>query len=318
VSSQENGLRAASAEDTTQTEHSEDAGTVGFAALFRPVMLGALALRNRVVVAPMTRQCATDDGRATQGMARYYARFAQGGFGLVIAEGTYIDLAHSQGYVRQPGITTLVQTGAWRRVTDEVHRDGGHIVLQLMHAGALVQGNRFTEVTVAPTAMQPAGERQAAYDASGPYPVPRALSMEQIAAIVAAFAAAAGRARVAGFDGVEVHAGNGFLLHQFASASINRRDDVYGGSLAGRIRLLVEVVRAARQEVGAGYVVGIRLSQHTINDPARVWSGGELEAATIMRAAAVAGATYIHVAARQAMATACGTGTTLSALARRH
>ncbi|WP_430479029.1 NADH:flavin oxidoreductase [Streptomyces sp. P11-1] len=255
-----------------------------------------LDLRNRFAVAPMTRVSATGDGRATEQMAEYYEAFAQGGFGLLITEGTYTDTAFSQGYLHQPGITDEAQAAAWRTVVDRAHAAGARIVLQLMHAGALAQGNRFRDRTAGPSAVRPKGEQLDKYRGSGPWPVPLELTRAQIAEAVEGFAAAAVRARDAGFDGVEIHAANGYLLDQFLTPYTNLRTDGYGGDAEGRSRLVREVTAEVRGAAGPGFTVGVRFSQGKINDFGWRWPGGDAEARVLFTAAASAGADYLHLA----------------------
>jgi 2,4-dienoyl-CoA reductase-like NADH-dependent reductase (Old Yellow Enzyme family) len=260
-----------------------------------PVRLGSLSLRNRLVVAPMTRVSASTDGTPTAEMASYYADFARGGFGLVITEGVHPDLAESHGYENQPGLAGDSHVRGWSAVTAAVHDEGAHIVAQLMHAGALSQGNPHSTRTVGPSAVAPLGRMMPEYGGHGPWPTPDELGSDEIDAIVCGFAAAARRAAAAGFDGVEVHGANGYLLDQFLTTYTNQRRDAYGGSAANRVRLTAEVVAAVRDAV-PGLVVGVRLSQTKVNDFHYRWPGGVDEARTIFTAVADAGATYIHVA----------------------
>ncbi len=255
-----------------------------------------LELRNRFALAPMTRVSATEDGRATPEMAAYYAAFAEGGFGLLITEGTYTDTAFSQGYLHQPGMTDDAQAAAWRPVVEAAHAAGARIVLQLMHAGAVAQGNRFRDRAAGPSAVRPLGEQLAKYRGGGRWPVPMEMTRRQIAEVVDGFAAAAVRARDAGFDGVEIHAANGYLLDQFLTPYTNLRTDAYGGGVEERMRLVREVTAEVGAATGPGFTVGVRLSQGKINDPAWRWPGGDAEAGAIFTAAASAGADYLHLA----------------------
>ncbi|MEV0202424.1 NADH:flavin oxidoreductase [Nonomuraea sp. NPDC050691] len=263
---------------------------------FLPVRLGGLDLANRFAVAPMSRVSAAPDGTPTAEMADYYAAYAEGGFGLVITEGTYTDTLHSQGYLNQPGIASDVHAAAWRDITERVHAAGSRVVLQLMHAGALSQGNRHRDDTVGPSEVQPLGEKMAEYGGHGPWPTPRAMTQDDIDVAVRGFADSAVRARDAGFDGVEVHGANGYLLDQFLTTYTNTRDDSYGGPVANRVRLAAEVVAAIRAEVGPEFCVGIRLSQTKVNDFVYRWPGGAYDARVIFTALADAGATYLHIA----------------------
>lgn len=283
-----------------------------------PARIGSLQLRNRAAVAPMSRVSTRGDGVATAAMAEYYARFAAGGFGLVITEGTYIDERFSQAYPDQPGIVTAEQVEGWHRVTEAVRAAGGRIALQLMHAGALVQGNRHSDRTVAPSAVPPKGAKMSAYGGEGPFALPDAASRTDIRDLVEGFAFAAGQARAAGFDAVEIHGANGYLIDQFLTGYTNLRDDEYGGEPAGRVRFAVEVIEEVRAAVGADFPVGIRLSQTKVNDFGYRWSGA-VEAETIFRAVTVAGVDYLHLASegRDWYETATlDTGDTITRLAR--
>jgi 2,4-dienoyl-CoA reductase-like NADH-dependent reductase (Old Yellow Enzyme family) len=287
------------------------------ASLFEPVALGPLTLPNRLAVAPMTRVSATADGMPTARMADYYAQFADGGFGLVITEGLYTDEAFAQGYLHQPGLANAAQRDAWRLIVEGVQARGGRVIAQLMHAGALSQGNPYRSGTVGPSAVRPKGTQMTFYRGAGDYAVPAVMTQHDIDTAVAGFAQAAARAHEAGFDGVELHGANGYLLDQFLSEGINLRGDRYGGGIDGRLRLLVEVVGAVRAAVGADYVVGVRLSQAKVNDFMYRWRG-EGEAATIFRTVGGLAVDYMHVTEYEAWQPAFETGPSLAALAKRH
>jgi 2,4-dienoyl-CoA reductase-like NADH-dependent reductase (Old Yellow Enzyme family) len=261
-----------------------------------PAQLGARTLRNRLAVAPMTRVSATPDGVPTPEMADYYRAFADGGFGLIVTEGIYPDTEHSQGYLNQPGLATDAHVAGWQAVTRRVHAAGAVLVAQLMHAGALSQGNPHRTGTVGPSAVQPRGEMMPEYGGSGPWAVPAELGVRDLERIVDGFVAAALRAREAGFDGVEIHAANGYLLDQFLTDYTNRRTDTYGGSVTNRVRLTAEVTAAIRAAVGPEFLVGVRLSQTKVNDFEYRWPGGRREAEIIYTALADAGAGYLHIA----------------------
>jgi 2,4-dienoyl-CoA reductase-like NADH-dependent reductase (Old Yellow Enzyme family) len=262
----------------------------------KPDRIGGLELANRLAVSPMTRVSAAADGRPMPEMSDYYAAYAQGGFSLVITEGTYTDTAYSQGYLNQPGIVSGAHVDAWREITGRVHAAGASFVLQLMHAGALSQGNRYRDDTAGPSAVRPRGERMPEYGGHGPWPEPRAMSEAEIEQAVRGFVGSAVRAREAGFDGVEVHGANGYLVDQFLTDYTNLRTDRYGGSVAGRVRLAAEIVAAIRAEVGSAFCVGIRLSQTKVNDFTHRWEGGARDAEVIFAALAEAGASYLHIA----------------------
>ncbi|MEG3190839.1 NADH:flavin oxidoreductase [Lysobacter sp. D1-1-M9] len=288
------------------------------AILFTPTRIGGVPLKNRVALAPMTRTSAEEDGRPTDEMARYYARFARGCYSLVITEGAYPDEASSQGYRDQPGIANPAHVEAWRRVVDAVHREDGRIFIQLMHAGALSQGNRYTDETIGPSAVKPVGAQLDLYGGHGDFATPRSMTADDIRAVVDGFVQAARRAREAGFDGVEIHGANGYLLDQFLSDYTNQRTDEYGGSTENRVRFLVEVIGAVRAEVGDGYPVGIRISQGKVNDYDHKWAGGERDAELIFTRIASAGPAFIHITEYDATRPAFDAGETLAELATRH
>lgn len=284
-----------------------------------PTPLGPLPLPNRLAVAPMSRVSACRAGVPTERMARYYADFARGGFGLVITEGAYPDDDRSQAYWNQPGLATDEQAEGWAQVVRRVHEAGAPIVAQLMHAGALVQENPRAAQGLAPSAVPPKGMKMPDYGGRGPYATPDAMTEADLAAVRDGFARAAARAVAAGFDGVEVHGANGYLLDQFVTVYTNRRTDRYGGGPEGRIRYPAEVVGAVREAVPEGFVVGVRMSQTKVNDFAYRWPGGADEAAVYFEALAAAGADYLHLASegRDWLETAqIAPGVTISALAR--
>ena len=224
--------------------------------LFDPVEMRDLQLRNRMVMAPLTRGRAGPQRTANALMAEYYAQRAEAG--LIIAEATAIS-PQGYGWVGSPGIYTPAHVTGWRGVTDAVHARGGRIFLQLWHMGRVSHPDFLEGATpVGPSAIQPTGE---SYTPAGrkAYVMPRALTRAEIASTVRDYAQAAVRAREAGFDGVEIHAANGYLIDQFIRDGSNRRDDDYGGSLANRLRFLIEVVEAVTQSWSAARI-GVRLS----------------------------------------------------------
>ncbi|MGW7433160.1 oxidoreductase [Streptomyces sp. NPDC054861] len=285
----------------------------------QPFDLEATALHNRLAVAPMTRVSAEEDGTPTAEMADYYARYARGGFGIVITEGVYTDEAYSQGYLNQPGITADRHVEAWGQISDAVREAGAQPVMQLMHAGALSQGNRYRRSTAGPSAVRPLRAMMEAYGGSGPWPVPKAMTEEDIDQVVAGFVASAQAARTAGFAGVEVHAANGYLLDQFLTPYTNTRVDEFGGSVTNRVRLTASVIAAIRAAVpDPGFWIGVRLSQGKVNDHGYRWEQGAEEAALIF--ATVNSATYIHIAGEGSgweEGALLDNGETITALARR-
>ncbi|MFB3301734.1 NADH:flavin oxidoreductase [Pseudomonas sp. AMR01] len=284
-----------------------------------PFDMGSLKLKNRMALAPMTRVSASESGSATPAMARYYERFAQGGFGLVITEGIYTDRLYSQGYPFQPGITDQEQALAWRVVVDAVHQHEGAAIAQIMHAGALSQANRFVDHSAGPSAIRPKGEQMKFYYGEGVYQVPREMTDEDIADAIDGFAQAAQRAvAIAGFDGVEIHGANGYLLDQFITDYSNQRSDRWGGSVRQRLGLMLEVVGAVKKVVGHS-PVGVRISQGKVNDFTHKWPGGEHDAQTIFGSLSEAGVDFIHVTEHEAWQPAfVGDASSLVMLARRY
>ncbi len=287
--------------------------------ILTPYDIAGCSLKNRLAVAPMTRVSATETGHVIQEMARYYERFAKGGFGLVITEGIYTDQKHSQGYPFQPGITDAQQAQAWRAVTDSIHAHQGSVFAQIMHAGALSQGNRFVDVPAAPSALRPKGEQMKFYYGEGRYPVPRAMTEEDIADAIEGFAQAATLAiEFANFDGIEIHGANGYLLDQFLTDYTNQRNDRWGGSVQARISLTLEVVKAVRKAVGM-VPLGVRISQSKVNDYEHKWAEGEHAAEVIFGSLNDAGLGFIHVTEFEAWKPAFPAGrNSLVALARHY
>lgn len=232
--------------------------------LFAPVRIGEMELPNRVVMAPMTRNRAGEGFVPREINARYYEQRASAG--LIVTEASQVS-PRGLGYPDTPGIYSSQQVEGWRLVTDAVHRAGGRIFLQLWHVGRISHPSLQPEgeLPVAPSAVRPEGEA-ATYEGMQPFVTPRALETDEIAGVVEQFRLGARNARLAGFDGVEVHAANGYLLDQFLRDGTNRRDDRYGGSVENRSRLLLEVLAALFEEWPAGRV-GVRLSPSgTFND----------------------------------------------------
>lgn len=276
-------------------------------------------LRNRLAVAPMTRVTATENGVPTQTMQDYYVRFAKGGFGLVITEGMYTDKAFSQGYPFQPGLADDEQAKGWASITTEMHRHGARVFAQIMHAGALSQGNPYRTRTVAPSAVQPKGKQMGFYYGEGPYATPTEITDVEIEEVIKGFVGAARRAMDARFDGIEIHGANGYLLDQFLTEETNQRSDRWGGDVSRRVNLLAEVVKAVKAAVKDDVPVGIRISQGKVNDFTSKWRGGEADAEVIFRSIASAGADFIHVTEFEAWKAAFEDGqTTLVELARRY
>jgi len=232
--------------------------------LFSPVTIGSLTLPNRVVMAPLTRNRAGQGNTPHALNAEYYAQRSSAG--LIISEATQIS-PQGIGYPGTPGIHSPAQVAGWQRVTGAVHRNGGRIFLQLWHVGRVSHPSLQPkgEKPVAPSAIAPRGETFTA-DGMAPFETPRALGIEELPYIAAQYAQAAEHAMEAGFDGVEIHAANGYLIDQFLRDGTNERSDDYGGSLENRMRFLKEVVESVLEVVEPGKV-GVRLSpENTFND----------------------------------------------------
>ncbi len=232
--------------------------------LFTPVKIGSLQLSHRVVMAPLTRLRAESGDIPGDIMAEYYGQRASEG-GFIIAEATTVAIT-GRGYMNAPGIYSDAQIAGWQKVTETVHQKGGHIYLQLWHVGRtghadLMNGEAPVSASVTPY-------EGLSYTANGWVQASpnRALTLEEIPAIVEAYRQGAERAKRAGFDGVELHAANGYLLDQFLQDGSNQRTDAYGGSVENRARLLLEVVEAVTS-VWGGQHVGVRLA------PSGQWNG---------------------------------------------
>lgn len=276
------------------------------AALFNPIDMGRITLKNRIVLPPLTRQRSAQPGDiATDLMATYYRQRASAGF--MVSEGTQIE-PRGQGYAWTPGIYSQAQVDGWRKVTEAVHAEGGVIFAQLWHVGR-VSHNALQpdgQAPVAPSAIQ--AQKVKAFIQTGPGvgelvqpSLPRALELAEIRDLVGQYAQAARNAIDAGFDGVEIHAANGYLVNQFISAHSNQRDDAYGGSLENRLRFLREIVDAVAAAVGADRL-GVRFTPlFTGTDQDRVYIGlveedphtTYIEAIKVLEAAGVA---YVSIA----------------------
>jgi N-ethylmaleimide reductase len=232
--------------------------------LFTPIEVGPLHLNNRIVMAPLTRSRAAKGNVPTALNALYYAQRASAG--LIVSEATQIS-PQGQGYIATPGIHGDEQICGWSLVTKAVHVEGGHMVAQLWHVGRISHPSFQPggSLPVAPSAIRPEAK---AFTERGfePIPTPRVLGPEEIPGIIEEYAQAARNALAAGFDGVEVHAANGYLIDQFLRDRTNKRTDRYGGSVENRTRFLLEVVDTVAAAVGASRV-GVRISpQNMQND----------------------------------------------------
>lgn len=261
--------------------------------LFEPFALRSIPLANRVVMAPMTRSRAVDANTPNALMAAYYAQRASAG--LIVTEGTSPS-PNGLGYARIPGLFNAAQVQGWKLVTDAVHAKGGKIVVQLMHTG------RVTHVANLPAGAKVYGPGDAACpgemytDAQGmqPYSPPQPMTEADIAHAIGEFAQSARLAIEAGFDGIELHAANGYLIEQFLNANVNLRSDGWGGSIAGRNRFAIEVARATAAAIGAERV-GIRLSPHGVFNGTGGYADADAQYLALVEALSALGLLYVHV-----------------------
>lgn len=260
--------------------------------LFQPYQMGDIALANRIVMAPLTRSRADRETDAPHALnAQYYAQRASAG--LIISEASQIS-PQGKGYPWTPGIYSEAQITGWQKVTDAVHEKGGKIIIQLWHVGRISHPSlqKNGELPVAPSALRPQGQ---AFTETGmqDFVTPRALETDEIPGIIAQYEKASVNAKKAGFDGIEIHAANGYLLDQFLRDGTNKRTDRYGASIENRIRLTLEVVDAVTAVFGKGRT-GIRLSPvSSVNDmhdsdPSSVFSA-------LLEKLNDAGIAYVHM-----------------------
>lgn len=262
--------------------------------LFQPLQLGPCTLSHRIVMAPLTRMRASRPGNVPNELnALYYGQRASRG-GLIIAEASQVT-ASGQGVPASPGIHSSEQAEGWKAVTAAVHDKGGCIFLQLWHVGRISHSSHQPGggLPVAPSAVTPPGNALSADFQRVPFETPRALRTDEIPEIVEAYAQAARNALAAGFDGVEIHGANGYLLEQFLQSRTNQRTDAYGGSIENRARLLLEVTRAV-SDVCTPQRVGIRLSPYGVandsgeDDPMPLYSH-------VVRELDAMGLAYLHL-----------------------
>lgn len=253
-----------------------------------------LRFKNRAVVAPMSRVSTAGDGVPGTSMIEYYKRYAAGGFGMIVTEGTYTDRYYAQAYPNQPGITTDDQINGWAAVVRAIKPYDTSVILQLMHGGALSQHLTNTR---APSAIEPMRTMLPGYSVKqGRYPVPQAMNLAEIDEVIEGFVQSAKNAHKSGFSGVEVHAANGYLLDQFITDYTNAREDQFGGPMKNRIRLTAMIIEKIKHVVPEDFIVGVRLSQGKVNDFDYLWAGGLDDGRVVFQAVADAGADYIHFA----------------------
>lgn len=239
------------------------------ATLFDPITLGELNLPNRIIMAPLTR-CRAIGEVPNQMMEKYYAQRSSAG--LIISEATPV-IPMGIGYANTPGIWSSEQVQAWKKITDAVHKNGGRMFLQLWHVGRISDPIFLNgQLPVAPSAIAPSGHVSLIRPMK-PYVTPRALERSEIPQVIEAFKIGAQNAQKAGFDGVEIHGANGYLLDQFLQDSTNKREDDYGGSIENRARLMLEITDAAISIWGSGRVgmhLAPRCDSHSMGDSNRV------------------------------------------------
>jgi len=266
--------------------------------LFTPSHLGRLQLKNRIVMAPMTRSRALGNV-PNELMAQYYGLRAEAG--LIITEGTSPS-PNGLGYARIPGVFSDAQVQGWMRVTDAVHARGGRIFVQLMHTGRVSHtanmpaGSRI----LAPSAIAMSGEMWTDSQGMQPYPVPEVMGEDEIAATIAEYAQACRNAIAAGFDGVELHGANGYLIDQFLNTASNQRGDRWGGSVENRIRFAVEVAKACADAIGAERV-GMRISPYGAFNDMRPDAKMDALYLRLIEALNEIGLVYIHVVDHSSM-----------------
>nr|WP_145402295.1 alkene reductase [Paenibacillus xylanexedens] len=237
-------------------------------AIFKPVTINQWKLRNRIVMAPLTRGFARDeDGTVTEEIAAYYEQRARDGAGLIITEGINPMLS-GKGTYGIPGLYTETQTASWKKVTEAVHRHGGTIIAQLWHVGRLSHSDLIGGKPQAPSSIQAEGR---VHKLHKPYELPHAMTIREIEDVVAHFQLAARNAVLAGFDGVEIHAAHGYLIDQFINERSNLRNDEYGGDLQQRLRFLKEIIAAVQKEISADRI-SIRFSEKKDDDSSYEWA----------------------------------------------
>ncbi len=266
---------------------------------FQPTTLGPRVLRNRLVMSPMTRSRASAGGVPNALMAEYYGQRAAAG--LIVTEGTSPS-PNGLGYPRIPGLFDAAQVAGWRLVTEAVHARGGTIFVQLMHTGRVGHPLNLPAgaALLAPSAVAAPGEMYTDAEGMQPHPVPRAMTEAEVRAAIEEHAAAARLALSAGFDGVELHGANGYLLEQFLSPQTNQRTDEWGGSIERRSRFAVEVARAVAAAIG-GERVGLRLSPYGVNAGMTAYPEIDATYRALVPRLAATGLQYLHLVDHSAM-----------------
>jgi N-ethylmaleimide reductase len=272
---------------------------VSSTSLFGPASVGPLVLQNHLVMAPMTRNRAVEASTPNALMAEYYAQRA--GAGLIITEGTSPS-PNGTGYPRIPGLWSQGQVAGWKLVTEAVHGRGGRIFVQLMHTGRvghplnLAAGGQL----LAPSAVAAPGEMYTDAQGLQPHPVPRAMTDAEVRAAIAEYVTASRNAIAAGFDGVELHGANGYLLEQFISPDTNRRTDAWGGTIEKRVGFVLEVARQVAGAIG-GERVGIRISPYGVNAGMVAYPEIDETYRKLVAGLASTGLQYVHLVDHSAM-----------------
>lgn len=278
--------------------------------VFSPVKIGPLTLKNRLVMAPLTRQLADADGTPTADMAAYYARRARGGIGLIVSEGTYeCDELSCKAYLSQPGIANDKHVEAWKMTTEACHALDTPIICQLMHGGRVVDPRCLFDGESSVSASDTQSEGWVLYTDTDEekhnrgltgdwpkvtFPPARALTVEEIHKVADGFAEGAVRAVEAGFDGVEIHGANGYLVYQFIHPKTNHRTDEYGGSPENNVRFAKLICEKVRAAIGPDKLITLRLSQDGVDDFLGAWPGGVEYARAIGAALADCAADALH------------------------
>jgi N-ethylmaleimide reductase len=272
---------------------------VSESSIFSPTRLGRLSLRNRIVMAPMTRSRAVEANTPNELMAAYYGQRASAG--LIITEGTSPS-PNGAGYARIPGLWSQRQVEGWRLVTQAVHAKGGAIAVQLMHTGRVGHPLNLPKgaALVAPSAVAVEGEIHTDEKGQQPYPTPRAMTEADLALARQEYVTAAKNALAAGFDAVELHGANGYLLEQFLSPHTNQRTDDWGGSAGRRLRFVLEVVRDVIEAL-EGAPLGIRLSPYGVNGGMKPYAAIDETYLALVAALVPTGLEYIHLVDHSAM-----------------
>jgi N-ethylmaleimide reductase len=260
--------------------------------LFEKTKLGKMELQNAVVMAPMTRSRATGNV-PNELMAEYYRQ--RSGAGLIVTEGTSPS-PNGLGYARIPGLFNDAQVQGWKKVTDAVHEKGGKIFLQIMHTGRVSHPLNMVAGTkiLAPSAVKLSGQMWTDAQGLQDYPVPQEMSLTEIQTAVAEYARCAELAVQAGFDGVELHAANGYLLEQFLNPAVNKRTDAYGGSAENRMRFVLEVAEAVVKKIG-GERTGMRVSPYGAFNDTGAFDGVDAFYTELSKKISALGLAYIHI-----------------------